>query len=74
VYTKTLPRMIMPLFGTKSKPSAYERFPDEYYKSIYLSKKMFDGVELVAKIEGKARRRQLTSCLKQGSSVTWGEN
>jgi len=62
----------MSLFGTKSKASAHERFPDEYYKSVYLSKKMFDGVELVAKIEGKSKKKTVELLLEEGFSSYMG--
>ena len=73
MHTHDLTRMIMSLFGTKSKPSAHKRFPDEYYKSVYLSKKMFDGVELVARVENLSKKKAVEFLLETGFSRYMGD-
>jgi hypothetical protein len=39
----------MALFGAKKGVNPHTRYPDAYYKQIFFDKRMFEGIELVAK-------------------------
>jgi hypothetical protein len=39
----------MSLFGTKKGVNPHIRYPDAYYGHIAFDKKMYEGIELVAK-------------------------
>ena len=47
----------MALFGTKKGVNAHQRYPDEYYRNIYFDKRMYDGIEWVAKIERRTKKK-----------------
>lgn len=44
-------RSLMALFGTKKGVNPHTRYPDAYYGRVAFDKPMFQGIELVAKIE-----------------------
>ena len=49
--TSSIRRSIMALFAPDKGVNPHTRYPDTYYRNIWLNKQMFDGVELVGKIE-----------------------
>jgi hypothetical protein len=63
----------MALFGTKKQLSTYQRHPDEYYKLIWLDKKMFDGVVWVARFERVSKKKAARMLLERGFSRWLGE-
>jgi hypothetical protein len=63
----------MALFGTNKQLSVKKRFPDAYYQPIWFDKKMFDGIELVAKIERMTKKKAIRSIFERGFSSYIGE-
>jgi hypothetical protein len=63
----------MALFGTKKQLSTYKRHPDAYYKHIWFDKRMFDGIELVAKIEKISKKKAARLLIERGFSSYMGE-
>jgi hypothetical protein len=70
---RSLTRSIMSLFGTKKGVNPRIRYPDAYYKQIFFDKKMFDGIELVAKIERISKKKAARQLIERGFSVYMGE-
>jgi hypothetical protein len=46
----------MALFGTKEGVNPHTRYPDAYYKPIWFDKRMYDGIELVAKLDKVSKK------------------
>ena len=44
-------RLLSTLFGSKKTVNVHKVYPERYYRNIYFTKQLYDGVELVAKIE-----------------------
>ena len=65
--------MIKRLFGGKSKLSPHQRFPDVYYKSVYVSKDVYSGVELVSKTEKTSVKQATDMLIKVGISCYLAE-
>ena len=63
---RSLTRSIMALVGTKKQLSTYQRLPNTYYKHVYIEKRLFDGIELVAKIERKSKKKATDFLLEAG--------
>ncbi len=66
--TRRLTRSIRGLFGTKSRPGPHKRFPDEYHKTVWLTKKMHTGVEIIARIEGISNKAVTNMLIGSGIS------
>ena len=66
--TRGIARMIKRLFGTKSKLSPHQRFPNEYFKSVYISKDVYSGIELVAGIEKVSAKKAVDMLIEVGIS------
>ena len=64
--------MKMPFIIRKRKLSAHQRFPDKYYKSVYINKELFNGIELVAMIEGISKKKAVELLLETGFSDYMG--
>ena len=71
--TRRLTRSIKRLFGTKKKPSPHKRFPNEYHKTVWLTKKMHTGVEIIARIEGISNKAATNMLIGFGISLYLGE-
>lgn len=71
--TRRLTRSIRGLFSTKSRPGPHKRLPDDYYKNIWLTKKMHTGVEIIAKIEGISNKAAANMLIGSGISRYLGE-
>ena len=56
----------MRIFGKKSKLSPHRRFPHSYYKSVYISKDVYNGIELVAGIEKTSVKKMADMLLEVG--------
>ena len=70
---RSLTRSLMALFGTKKQLSTYQRHPDAYYKHIWFDKRMFDGIELVAKMERVSKKKAARLLIERGFSSYMGE-
>jgi hypothetical protein len=64
---------LMALFGTKKGVNAHTRYPDAYYGRIFFDKRMFDGIELVAKIERTSKKKAARQLIERGFSIYMGE-
>ncbi|MFC1943078.1 hypothetical protein ACFLWO_00650 [Chloroflexota bacterium] len=66
--TRGIAGMIKRLFGRKSKLSPHQRFPSAYFKSVYISKDVYSGIELVASIEKTSVKQATDMLIKVGIS------
>ena len=66
--TRGIARTIKRLFGTKSRPSPRQRFPNAYFKSVYISKDVYSGIKLVASIEKVSAKKAADMLIKVGIS------
>ena len=71
--SRSIIRSITRLFTPKVTTNAHKLYPIAYYRRVYLSKPMFEGVELVAKIERKSKIRMTNELMERGSSSYMGE-
>jgi len=58
----------MSLFSTKKLQSAHQLYPEKCYKQIYFPKQLYDGIELVAKIERKSKKGAADLLMRAGLS------
>jgi hypothetical protein len=63
---RLLKRSIMALFAPKIETGAHKRFPDAYYKQIFLDKPMFEGLEFLAKTERKSKKKMARELMELG--------
>jgi pantoate kinase len=63
----------MALFRTKDGVNPRIRYPDAYYKPVWLDKKMFDGVAWVAKFERVTKKKATRMLLERGFSRWFNE-
>jgi hypothetical protein len=63
----------MSLFGTKKGVNPHTRYPDAYYKRIYFAKNMFEGIELVSKIEHLSKKKAAHFLIERGFRSYIGE-
>jgi hypothetical protein len=54
---RSVVRSLMALFVPNKGFNAHQHYPDEYYRNIYFDKRMFEGVQLVAKIERVSKKK-----------------
>jgi hypothetical protein len=47
----------MALFAPKKGVNPHTRYPDAYYGRVFFDKRMFDGIELVGKIEHLSKKK-----------------
>ena len=66
--TSGIARTIKRLFGTKNRPSPHQRFPNAYFKSVYVSKDVYSGIELVASIEKVSAKKAADMLIEVGIS------
>jgi hypothetical protein len=70
---RSLTRSIMSLFGTKKGVNPHTLYPDRYYRRVFLDKQMFDGIQLVARMEKLSDRKAARLLLEKGFSKWMGE-
>jgi pantoate kinase len=63
----------MALFVTKKGVNPHTRYPDAYYGRIAFDKRMFDGIELVAKMERVSKKKAARLLIERGFSSYMGE-
>jgi hypothetical protein len=63
----------MALFGTPKPLSTYQRQPDEYYKHIWFTKPLFEGIEFLAKTERKSKKKMANEPMELGLREFMGE-
>jgi ABC-type thiamine transport system substrate-binding protein len=47
----------MALFGPKVEGDPHKRFPDKYYRQIFFTRPLFEGIEFLAKVERKSKKK-----------------
>ena len=62
----------MALVGIKKQLSTYQRYPDAYYKHVYVSKPLYEGINLVARIEHISKKKATDLLLEAGFSSYMG--
>jgi hypothetical protein len=65
---RTLTRSIMSLFAPKIESNAHKRFPDKYYKQIYFTQPLFEGIEFLAICERKSKKQMAHELIELGIS------
>ena len=63
---RSVTRSIMALFSTKTTTNPHNRYPDAYFKTIWVSSKMFAGIDWVAKFERISKVRAANRLLERG--------
>jgi hypothetical protein len=63
----------MALFAPDKGVNPHARYPDMYYRNIWLNKQMFDGVELVGKIEHLSKKKAARLLIERGFRNYIGE-
>ena len=63
----------MSLFTPKVEGNAHKRFPDAYYKQIYFTKPLFDGIEFLAICERKSKKQMAHELMELGIANFMGE-
>jgi hypothetical protein len=66
-------RSLMVLFVTKKGVNPHKRYPDAYYGRVAFDKPMFQGIELVAKIERLSKKKAARLLIERGFSSYMGE-
>ena len=69
----SLTRSLMSLFVIKKGVNPHTRYPDAYYGRIAFDKRLFQGIELVAKIERTTKKHAAEELMKAGLSSYMGE-
>ncbi len=70
---RSLIRSVMGLFVTKKPNVTFLNHKDEYFKNYFFNKKLCDGIELVAKIEGSSKKDAAELLMKAGLSSYMGD-
>jgi len=70
---RSLTRSLMALFGTKQGVNPHTWYPDAYYGRVAFDKPMFQGIELVAKIERTNKKKAARLLIERGLSNYMGE-
>jgi len=70
---RSVTRSIMALFSTKTTTNPHNRYPDAYFKTIWVSSKMFAGIDWVAKFERISKVRAANRLLERGFRSYMGE-
>jgi hypothetical protein len=63
---------LMALFGIDRRNKMLVNRPDIYYKHVYFTKRLYDGIELVAKIENVNGKKAAELLMKAGLSSYMG--
>jgi hypothetical protein len=61
----------MALFGPKVEGDPHKRFPDKYYRQMFFTRPLFEGIEFLAKVERKSKKKMANELM--GISRFWGE-
>jgi hypothetical protein len=69
---RSIKRSVMALFAPKIETGAHKRFPDAYYKQIFLTKPMFEGLEFLAKTERKSKKKMANELMELGIGYYMG--
>jgi hypothetical protein len=56
----------MALFSTKVEGNPHKRFPDVYYKRVYFTRPLFEGIEFLAKTERKSKKKMANELMELG--------
>jgi hypothetical protein len=64
---------ISALNGMKNQPDTYQKYPDAYYKHVYISKNLYEGIELVAGMEHISKKQAARWILEAGFSSLMGK-
>ncbi len=56
----------MAYFGTKKQQNTHLRHPDAYFKTVWVSEKMYAGIDWVAKFERISKVRAVNRLLERG--------
>lgn len=70
---RLLTRSIISLFDTKKQLATYKRLPYAYHKHVYVPKNLYDGIDLVARIENISKKKATEKLLEAGFSRYMGE-
>ena len=70
---RSLTRSLMALFAPKKGVNPRILYPNAYYKQIFFDKQMFDGIELVGKIERVSKKQAARLLIERGFSSYMGE-
>jgi hypothetical protein len=70
---RSLVRSLMSLFGTGKAVNAHKLYPDVYYRHIYFTKPLFDGIEFLAITERKSKKQMAHELMELGISHFMGE-
>jgi hypothetical protein len=70
---RLLTRSFMRLFVPKRGVNPHTRYPDEYYGRISFNKALYNGIELVAKIERINKKAAAQELIERGFSRYMGE-
>jgi hypothetical protein len=63
----------MALFSTKVEGDPHKRFPGAYYKDIYFTRPLFEGIEFLAKTERKSKKKMANELMELGLRKFMGE-
>ena len=69
---RSLTRSITDLFGANKVRNAHKLYPDKYYRNVYFTKPLYDGIDLVAKIERTSKKDAAELLMKAGLSSYMG--
>ncbi len=70
---RTITRKITALFSPRIEGNPQKRYPDAYYKHVYVSKPMFNGIELIARFEKISKKQAAHLLLEAGFKYYVGE-
>jgi hypothetical protein len=56
----------MALFGPKVEGDPHKRFPDTYYRQIFFTRPLFEGIEFLAKVERKSKKKMANELMALG--------
>ena len=68
----SLKRSVMALFAPKIETSAPKRFPDTYYRQIFFTRPLFEGIEFLAKTERKSKKKMANELMELGIGYYMG--
>jgi hypothetical protein len=61
------------LFTPPKTTDAHKRFPDAYYRRIYFTKPLFEGIEFLAICERKSKKQMAHELMELGIANFMGE-
>jgi hypothetical protein len=70
---RTFSRTIKDFFSPPKGKNPQTMYPDAYYGRIAFDKKMYDGIELVAKIERTSKKKAARLLMERGFSSYMGD-